>query len=585
MLSPSAQRFLERTDELPLEDRARDDMTASNRIRNKSLRTPTSEMKPFYQLVVVGSGYGGSVIAARLAKSRSLCLLEQGREIQPADFPASWCEATHQIQVETEAGLIGDSRNLYRFHVSPGIAVVTGCGLGGGSLINAGVAIRPHRAVWENPAWPAAISQDPTHLAPFYKRAEDMLEPRSAEGLPGAPERMRALRRRTRVPNWGPVDVNISTRPDGNQDLPWRNSENRLQSGCNGCGDCVTGCRRGAKNTLDMNYLASAKREGAEIFTEVGVERIEPTSSGWAVIYRDLASNGDTVRDEHSVLADTVVLAAGTLGSTSILLKSRQPRQLRLSDCLGYGFSGNGDFLGFDYRWRHPLTGRPFEGRPAPRARVGPTITALLDQSQAGGPFVEDCVLPQALWHGVAAELALQALPTALRGTRFSARRSLDTALGLLLHSTRSLRHTLPFLVMGVDDAGGVIRVKSDRTTIEWPNVGYRPYYQTTREQLEHLSRGDFLPGPTFLSFLHDTITTVHPLGGCPMADTAAAGVVNHKGQVFKGNTGDETYHGLYVCDGSIIPCPLGVNPLMTITALAERIADNMGGGGIDGRP
>jgi ferredoxin len=91
---------------------------------------------------------------------------------------------------------------------------------------------------------------------------------------------MHALRHRTRVPNWVPVDINISTRPNGNQDTRWTNRENRLQGACNGCGDCVTGCRQGAKNTLDMNYLASAKRNHAEIFTEVSVERIEPTSRG-----------------------------------------------------------------------------------------------------------------------------------------------------------------------------------------------------------------------------------------------------------------------------------------------------------------
>ena len=138
-----------------------------------------------------------------------------------------------------------------------------------------------------------------------------------------------------------------------------------------------------------------------------------------------------------------------------------------------------------------------------------------------------------------------------------------------------ALNHTQAFLVMTHDDGKGRMVLDKDRLKIVWPGVGKEPIFQKVDKNLRAASEaigGEYVVNPSWTKVMDYDLITVHPLGGCIMAEDATKGVVNHKGQVFAGNNGTNVHEGLYICDGSIVPLPLGVNPLIAISALAERV-------------
>jgi len=135
-------------------------------------------MRDQYDVVVVGSGYGGSIAASRLARAgRRVCLLERGKEFQPGEYPDSLTETMREFQVDSEVGHVGPATGLYDFHVNRDMNVFVGCGLGGTSLVNANVALRAESRVFEDPSWPQALRDDPAGLDAFYERAQEMLKP------------------------------------------------------------------------------------------------------------------------------------------------------------------------------------------------------------------------------------------------------------------------------------------------------------------------------------------------------------------------------------------------------------------------
>ena len=259
---------------------------------------------------------------------------------------------------------------MFDFHVGPDITVVSGCGLGGTSLINGNVALEPGDPIFADERWPRPLKDNPEALRPFMRAAKEMLGsnpyPLSWPELP----KLRTLALVADSLN-RPVsrpDINV-TFVDG------PNAVGVRQNACALCGDCCSGCNYGAKNTVLMNYLPDAHWHGAHVFTEVAVRSVERWQGQWRVAYDVLgeAGAGTAGVGPRSVLADVVVLAAGTLGSTEILLRSRD-LGLPVSDRLGRGFSGNGDVLAFAYdtesaRAQHrPWPAHP-SGRHAGRAR------------------------------------------------------------------------------------------------------------------------------------------------------------------------------------------------------------------------
>ncbi len=546
------------------------------------LSSPIEQLKNHYTVVVVGSGYGGGIAASRLARAgQQVCVLERGRERQPGEYPDTLAEMAREGQIDTPQAHIGSRTGLYDFRVNDDINVFLGCGLGGGSLVNANVSLPPERRVLEDVRWPEALRADiDTTLADGFRRAANMLKPIPYPSDSPTLPKLEALERSSAEfgGHFSRPPINVTFK-DG------INHVGVQQHACVLCGDCVSGCNHGAKNTILMNYLPDARNHGAEIYCEVAVRRLERADHGWRVHYQ-LVESGREAFDAPTLAltADLVVLAAGTLGSTEILLRSKAAG-LAASDQTGFRFTGNGDALGFSYNTDAPVGSVGFGDREVEgRAPVGPCITGLIDlrnqDNLDDGMVIEEGATPGGMGGllptglGTAAGLVGQdpLAGGAPAPDTVAAQRVLES----VLHGPYrgAVHNTQTYLVMAHDDGAGKMTLEDDRVRITWPGVGEQPVFGKINDRLRAATRplgGVYLKNPMWNRLTDHQLTTVHPLGGCVMAEQAQDGVVNHKGQVFANTTGSDVYDDLYVADGAVIPRPLGVNPLLTISALAER--------------
>jgi cholesterol oxidase len=555
------------------------------------LSRPVEEIRDHYDVVVVGSGYGGGIAASRLSRAgRSVCLLERGREIQPGEYPDTLPEAATELQATLDGGHVGSRLGMFDFHVHPDMSALVGCGLGGTSLINANVSIKPDERVFAQPRWPQAL-RDRAVLDEGYRRAWEMLKPNPypPTGTKGYPPLPKLAAQQTSATylgqQYGPVladfyrtDINVNFTVDG------PNHVGTEQKPCNNCGDCVSGCNVRAKNTTLMNYLPDARNHGAEIFTQCAVKYVEKAPDGTWTVHFDWVGSG---RDEFKapalfVRADVVVISAGTLGSTEILLRSKA-KGLAASDRVGDHFSGNGDVLGFAYDCEPTIDGIGYGHRkPKPDKPVGPCITTVIDRRKTEnveeGSIIEEGSIP-----GAIADL----LPVAFAAADVAVGRDTQTGIGDKLREIDQTlesivlgprvgadEKTQTYLVMAHDGSDGRLVLEDDRLRIHWPGVGKKPVFESINGELKDSTvplKGSYVEDPIWAKAVGSNLVTVHPLGGCVMSDDAAQGVVNHKGQVYSGAKGTEVHEGLYVTDGSVIPTSLGVNPLFTISAVSER--------------
>ncbi len=560
------------------------------------LSSPIENLKERYDIVVIGSGYGASIAASRLARAgRRVCVLERGKEFQPGEYPDTLPKATGEFQVHLPEGHVGSPTGLYDLHVNPDINVFVGCGLGGTSLVNANVSLRAEPRVFDDPRWPTGIRADAqTLLAEGYQRAEEMLKPTPYPAdFPPLPK-MQALEKSAAClkADFFRTPINVTFK-DG------VNHVGVEQKACALCGDCVTGCNYSAKNTLIMNYLPDAHNHGAEIFTEVSVRWIERHRGGgngtgkparWLVQCELGTDRAKFKAPELAIAADVVVIGAGALGSTEILLRSAA-HGLQVSGRLGEGFSGNGDVLGFGYNtdtevngvgWGHRRPGTPQAQAIGP---VGPCITGIIDIRKQpnldDGMVIEEGAVPGALGDFLplvlskaAALVGIQEEPDSVAAHVRENEREWESLITGPYHG--ATHNTQTYLIMTHDNDAGRMKLDGDRLSIDWPTVGSEPIFATANQRLYQATKvlgGEYVHNPTWTNLLRKSLITVHPLGGCVMAESAQSGVVNHKGQVFASTAGTEVYEDLYVSDGSVIPRSLGVNPLLTISAVTERCA------------
>ena len=561
-----------------------------------------------YTAVVIGSGYGGAVAASRLARMQAaddteitVAVLERGREIAPGDYPRDPAAAADEMQVtlsKTGKQLNQKPDCLFDLRISDDMTVLVGNGLGGTSLINANVAITPDKRVFEN--WPKPFRESRGEiLDEHYRRAREMLgsKPYPAGKTPHKMAALQKVAEGLKAPFVRP-DINVSFKDGFNAAGIW-------QAACTDCGDCVSGCNYGAKNTTLMNYLPDAATAGAEIYTGAEVLSLHKEGTLWHITVRDI-DTGKT----RTLSAEIVVVAAGTLGSNEILMRSSKDHSdsgtLSFSPQLGAHFSGNGDIWAFGYNANIPSD----QGRapvhavgagihdvshgPTPdgaeKYKPGPCITGMVDlrdpmKPLETGVIIEEGVMPGALAPAYAAGFpALNALlgdPFRFGDAAMRLQDAKDMADTLekspleFVESTvyeGTVARLMPFLVMSHDTSGGQLEMHNDRIRVVWDGAG-------TEDAILHDERiirkacdavqAEYLPLPTWQEALDHRLMSVHPLGGCAMADDSSKGVTNFKCQVFDPDTGP-THAGLYVCDGAVMPRGLGVNPHLTITAVAE---------------
>ncbi len=543
-----------------------------------------SQLQKKYDFVVVGSGYGGSITAARIAtaglpQKPSVCVLERGREWEVGTFPDTQLAAAAQFRSDL------NPLGLYELLPYKDISVIKGNGLGGTSLVNANVAIVPDREVFEQANWPKTLTYD--KMLGYYDKARKVLDPGPHPRFSDL-KKVQALGKRAAQLGLQAEALHITVNFKDFAATGGLNPYGRPQQPCTDCGDCVSGCNVGAKNTLYMNYLPMARKAGAQIFVQAKVEWIEKLAAGgWRIHGKHYTDTFDA--QDFTLEATHVVMAAGSINSTEILLRS-QAKGLALSPRIGTGFSGNGDFFGLAYNGNDPTQVLGFGNHPdSPGAQLppGPTITGIirynvklpLDQRFT----IEDLSFPSG---GVDLSRATFAL---LRGE--------DTDVGdeeaergrvqrdfppLVPNDPQgALNHTMLYLCMGKDDAKGTMVFQTPllepdgRMEIVWDDAGRQQVFTRINEELRRHARAlgaSFIANPiwNFLDIKH--LATAHPLGGCPVGEDYLQGAVDVYGRVF---SGDGTVHeGLFVSDGALIPSALGVNPFLTISALTEHIVE-----------
>jgi cholesterol oxidase len=513
-----------------------------------------------FDAIVIGSGFGGSVAALRLSeKGYRVVVLEQGRHISRDDM----LRAQHNLRDLLWAPALG-ARGFFSQRILKHVGIVGGVGVGGGSLVYAAVLLEPTAAFYEDPALKQLAIDFRSELAPPSETAARMLG-------------------RTPNPDRGPMDEWLSecARVLGaaasfeavsqgiyfgergqSSDDPFFAGLGPARRGCTRCGQCLTGCPEGAKNSLDLNYLHLARHYGAQIVAQQRAVSISPRENGYELRAEDPLDPGAPLRTYQ---ASRVFVAAGVLGSVELLLRCRDALHTlpALSPRLGHDVRTNGEAIvavlasdappnlsegttissHFHYGPHTHITQNRFpRGYELMRFYMGPVVDGRNRLSRALRTVIAILRAPRLAlaswrvkdWHRQVSVLTvMQSLESKL---------SLSLGRSLLSAFRSKLVSRLP---------KGEPRAPA-----------YLPEANQAVRAFAQVSGG--IPHNVLPESLFGMSVTAHVLGGCVMGRDATLGVIDHRHEVFG-------YPGLYVVDGSAVPANIGVNPSLTITALAER--------------
>jgi len=517
-----------------------------------------------FDVIVIGSGFGGAITACRLAEGNYRALiLERGRRWDKTNYPRRPTDPwiwSHE-HPETKNGWLD-------LRVFPNMTVAAGAAVGGGSLIYANISAVPPKNTFDA-GWPREISF--AELEPHYAEVGRFMRVQQVPDNQWS-ARMKLVRDAAvatgNSARFRKLDLAVSFDPNFtyeqddphnvSKSVPFVNAQGVEQGTCVHLGNCDIGCDADAKNTLDRNYIPWAEKHGAEVRPLHLATNVEPLSGGYRVSYDRLDSGR---RISGSATARIVIVAAGSLGSTELLLRCREETQSlpNLSPFLGHNWSSNGDFL----------TPALHEGRAVSPTR-GPTIACAID-------FLDRSFQGESFWiqDGGFPDLAGDYLRGHAGDPPENARaRLLLESIRHLLGANDPFRHIMPWFAQSVDAGDGLFSLKKKfwlfgprRLHLAWDIARSKATINAVvdmHKKLAEATGGIPLVPPTWW-LAHDLVTP-HPLGGCNMGDSPQTGVVDHRGEVFG-------YRNLYVADAAIIPEAIGVNPSRTVGALAERIA------------
>ena len=513
-----------------------------------------------YDVVVIGSGFGGSVAALRLAeKGYRVAVLEAGRRFADDEFPkTSW--DSRRFLWSPRLGCFG----IQRIDLLRNVMVLSGAGVGGGSLVYANTLYEPLADCYNDPQW-TDITDWRDELAPHFDQAKRMLGVTTYPRDTAADRAMRAVAERMGVADTfhaTPVGVHIG-RPGETVPDPYFGGAGPDRAGCRHCGSCMTGCRHNAKNTLVKNYLFLAEKLGVEVHPLTTATAVRPAAAGGYDIETVRTGAWLPRRTRRVFEADHVVFAAGALGTQRLLHRMKATGVLRgLSARLGTLTRTNSE----------SIVGASVPRRAA--RRRGLDLTEGVAITSSFHPDERTHIEPVRYGKGANAMGLLQSVLTdggpwrPLRWLGTMARQPL-TSLRALSVRGWSERTVIALVMQSLDNSLTVHYRRSwygrrRLTTTQGhgaPNPTWIPEgNRAVRLLAEEL---DGIPGGS-VSEAFNVPVTAHILGGAVVGASAATGVVDPYHRVFG-------HPGLHVVDGAAVPANLGVNPSLTITAMAER--------------
>jgi cholesterol oxidase len=519
---------------------------------------PPDKCPPFdADFIVIGSGFGGSVSALRLAeKGYRVIVLEQGRRIGPAEI-AEGAARLRRFFWAPRLGCTGYFSQVIMRHLT----AVRGVAVGGGSIVYAGVLLEPDEQFFKDPAWSTLGIDWREELAPCYSRAKEMLGIQTCPSVGPMDDHLKetALRMNAEE-SYGPVPLGIYFGKPGEEAKdPFFGGKGPDRTGCLRCGQCLGGCQHGAKNSLDKNYLHLAEALGVTIRPRHRVECIRPLEGGGYAI-----ESVDPLKRKHThplLRAANVVVSAGVIGTLELFFRCRDTHASLpgISAQLGRIVRTNSESIvaitstdkDADFS-AGPAISSHFFPNPKTHITNNRFPVAFEPIKYQVGPLV-DGARPwrrrlATLWQFIAHPLMSTA---AWRASHWHRRVSVLT---VMQNHDNQLRLSYSRGLFGAKLRSHRIAGQSAPSYIPEANQAARHFSDVTGG----------VPGNALTDTLMGTATTAHLLGGCPMGESAEDGVIGTDHQVFG-------YPGLYVVDGAAVSANLGVNPSLTITALSER--------------
>ena len=585
-----------------------------------------------FDAIVIGTGFGGTIAATRLAaKGKKVLILERGtwwvtpakigkappssrkpipvwaKEQQPQQPVQYWTRPNNRQGLLDFFAAIRSGINrdgLYQYSMFKDADVLTASGVGGGSLIYSNVTVRPDPEVLQG----IGLNLGDAEYQAAYKWMEDFrgklnhivtkipLPGRDVTNLTTDDylylDRARVLRDAAKLAGpklgiqlpWKPLDLSLIEydphRPDGGDAA-------KVGTFCHREGRCILGCLPSARHTFSKTLYTKLLFDptiGVSLSPLSEVREIKQVAGGYEVSYRDHRDDS-----KKKVSASMVFLCAGTLGTTEILLRSRDRGGLKLSDKLGTHFSTNGDFGAFVVGTAKPV-----------HSTVGPINSCQVNTKMGNLHIkVEDTGIPEMF--AAVTSTVLGVLDNFAQREILKARLK-SAFINMAVPDLRDFFPHLPdtydpesyqteremvsniffFNAMGQDDASGKFTLKNDKLDLNWDKkIGETPIFQQIETLLKALAEemgGRYVPFPLWKGLGNKKIVVVHPLGGCPIAPSSFDGVVDEFGRVFDGSKppgSTDVLQGLYVVDGAAIPGAVATNPSLTISAQALKTVAN----------
>ncbi len=508
-----------------------------------------------YDFIVIGSGFGGSVSALRLAeKGYKVLVIEKGKRFSSNDFAKTNWNLKRWLWLP-----LLRFWGIFKITFFKHVAILSGVGVGGGSLVYANTLPIPKDDFFSNPSW-SHLTDWKTELMPFYETSEKMLGAVKNPRFDLGDKILQSIARDfNKEEEFETTKVAVyfgepgKTVPD-----PYFGGEGPDRTGCNFCGACMVGCRYNSKNTLDKNYLYFAEKLGAKILAEKEVISVIPLdkangSSGYEVVWKESTK---IFPRKGSIRTKGVVFAGGVLGTLPLLLKLKETTLPNLSDKLGKNVRTNSE----------SLLGVTAPGKDKVFSE-GVAISSIFHVDEhshvepvrypSGSGFWRLLVYPLVEGNNVFVRLA-------------------KTLFKMIRHPVQSsklylvkdwAKHTQILLFMQTIDStlsfkkGKIRKMKTSLSTGKAPTAFMPEARDLARRFAE---KADGTPGALLTETLLGIPTTAHILGGCVMGKDAGEGVIDKNNRIFN-------YENMFICDGSMISANPGVNPSLTITALTER--------------